>query len=232
MSYSISVIVVNLNNAQGLLKTLASLENNFSSIDEIIVIDGGSEDSSLEIVQKFLPIITKFVSEPDRGIYDAMNKGILFSTSEYVCFINSGDILLNLPKNEYFFGDLIVCPIINDKRLVFNPSVSYLLNVFENRIHHQGALYLRSAILELGLYDSSISILADYDVNLKFLKNKSVFKIDNILMSQVDTSGISSSGSFINYIQEVVVRFRNINTILAFILISYSLLRYMLKKFI
>lgn len=89
----ISVITVNLNNSNGLERTFKSLSSQTFKDFELIVIDGGSTDGSLDLIRKYSTLITYWVSEADKGTYHAMNKGIQAATGDYCFFLNSGDSL-------------------------------------------------------------------------------------------------------------------------------------------
>lgn len=87
----ISIITINYNNKVGLKKTIESvIQQDFNSF-EFIVIDGGSTDGSYDVIQEYRNYIDYWVSEPDKGIYNAMNKGITIARGEYCNFMNSGD---------------------------------------------------------------------------------------------------------------------------------------------
>ena len=90
----ISIITINYNDKIGLTKTLNSVISQSWQDFEFIVIDGGSTDGGREVIEQYKDKIDYWVSEPDNGIYDAMNKGVLNSSSDFVLFINSGDIVL------------------------------------------------------------------------------------------------------------------------------------------
>ena len=87
----ISVVTVCLNAAPMLEKTLASVEAQDYGNMESIVVDGGSTDSTKQVVAKFGHVVSKYVSEKDRGIYDAMNKGVGMASGDYCIFLNAGD---------------------------------------------------------------------------------------------------------------------------------------------
>jgi len=91
----ISVITVVLNDRCGLIKTLASLSHIDKSSYEHIIIDGGSTDGSLDVLNDFSERIDIVISESDNGIYDAMNKGVLNASGDVICFLNAGDSVLN-----------------------------------------------------------------------------------------------------------------------------------------
>ena len=100
----VSVITVNYNNADGLKRTLESLFAQTFTDYESIVIDGGSTDGSREIIENFADRITYWVSEPDGGIYHAMNKGIRQATGLYYNFMNSGDLFEDPTVLENIFA--------------------------------------------------------------------------------------------------------------------------------
>src|SRR4051812_22804100 len=93
----LSIITINYNNVSGLRKTVESVVNQTSQDFEYIVIDGGSTDGSVDVLKQYAKKIKYWISEPDKGIYNAQNKGILKATGEYCHFINSGDYLV---KND------------------------------------------------------------------------------------------------------------------------------------
>ena len=90
-----SIITINYNNRDGLRNTIESIINQSYKDYEFIVIDGGSTDGSVDIINEYKDRITYWVSEKDNGIYHAMNKGVKTAHGEYLSFINSGDMLYN-----------------------------------------------------------------------------------------------------------------------------------------
>lgn len=110
----ISIITVNLNNATGLLNTINSVIRQTYKNYEYIIIDGGSCDESIEIIQKYQSFLTYWQSEPDDGIYFGMNEGIKYATGEYCLFLNSGDyfiddkVLERVFENQKYTEDLII----------------------------------------------------------------------------------------------------------------------------
>ena len=87
----LSVITINFNNRDGLRKTIESVVNQTYNDFEYIIIDGGSTDGSVDVIKEYADRIDYWVSEPDKGIYNAMNKGIDVAKGEYCIFMNSGD---------------------------------------------------------------------------------------------------------------------------------------------
>ncbi|MGV3547381.1 MAG: glycosyltransferase, partial [Pedobacter sp.] len=114
----ITIITVNFNNLKGLKKTAESVLSQTYKDFEFIIVDGGSRDGSKEYIEEISDNVTLWVSEPDSGIYNAMNKGIKMAKGDYICFLNSGDIFfdettLNSVANQVdgeigiYYGDMI-----------------------------------------------------------------------------------------------------------------------------
>ena len=100
----LSVITINYNNYSGLQKTIESVINQTNKKFEYLIIDGGSYDESIAIIESHSNKINYWISEIDNGIYDAMNKGILNSNGDYVLFLNSGDTFYNNNVVEHFYN--------------------------------------------------------------------------------------------------------------------------------
>ena len=102
---SFSIITVNLDNAAGLQKTISNIslvrEETSASV-ELIVIDGGSSDESVDIINKNSKVVDRWVSENDRGVFDGMNKGMALAVNDWLVFMNSGDIFYNVQILEIF----------------------------------------------------------------------------------------------------------------------------------
>ena len=90
-----SIITINYNNCEGLRRTIESVVNQTCHDFEYIIIDGGSTDGSVDVIKQYADQIDYWVSEPDKGIYNAMNKGVAVAKGEYCLFLNSGDSLHN-----------------------------------------------------------------------------------------------------------------------------------------
>src|ERR1044072_8154433 len=104
----VSVITINFNDGKGLERTIHSVLSQTRPAFEFIVIDGGSKDESLEVINRHRDKITHWISEKDSGIYDAQNKGIAKASGEYLLFMNSGDCFYDdtvLKKFEDFVAE-------------------------------------------------------------------------------------------------------------------------------
>ena len=115
----VTVVTAVLNDAGHIEQTILSVISQTDIEIEYIIVDGDSKDGTLELIGKYKDKISLLISEPDRGVYDAMNKGIKYSTGDFVYFLNSGDVLLNpsilskikleelKEKNAIIYGNVI-----------------------------------------------------------------------------------------------------------------------------
>ncbi|WP_165929505.1 glycosyltransferase [Pseudocnuella soli] len=167
----ISYVTVVLNGANDLHATIDSIVPHVCNEVEYIVVDGGSSDGTVSIIEQYGASISKWVSEKDTGIYDAMNKGIRLAKGDYICFINIGDRLLHCPLQQLRCAAsqnaaAVSFPVKLSNGQLFSPSFSLKL-VFENTMHHQGTYYLKDA---LAFFDISYKAFADFDINQKLFK--------------------------------------------------------------
>ncbi len=168
----LSIITINLNNVAGLQKTMESVFAQTFSNYEYIIIDGGSTDGSKELIEKNAGRLTYRVSEPDNGIYNAMNKGIVKSNGEYLLFLNSGDYLFNENILTAFFekgnhADIIYGNAILEKGIERTPwelpgklSFGFFLH---SSLPHAGSLIRRSLFSKIGLYSECYQIVSDWE---------------------------------------------------------------------
>ncbi|MGK4569296.1 glycosyltransferase family 2 protein [Flavobacterium sp. 3HN19-14] len=169
----ISVITINYNDAAGLEKTILSVLNQNCDDFEFIVIDGNSTDGSKNIIEKYAGKLTFSVSEPDNGIYNAMNKGINAAKGEYLLFMNSGDILVDdaeiLNKCLLMLNADVVafdCFLsendkITDRRThLQKPTLFY---VYQYGLKHQSTFIKKSLFEKFGLYNEKYKIAGDYE---------------------------------------------------------------------
>lgn len=171
----LSIITINYNNKSGLQKTVDSVLSQTFTNFEYIIIDGGSADGSTDILRQEQDRITYWVSEPDKGIYNAMNKGILQAKGEYLQFLNSGDWLVNeniLSKifdedrtAEILYGDLNeILPTGEVKRQVPLSVERLTMANFNSNTHatiQHPASFIKNTLFEKGLYDENYKIIAD-----------------------------------------------------------------------
>ena len=164
----ISIITVNRNDAAGLRKTIESVVTQTAKPWQFIVIDGASTDGSTDLLQEYAESISYSVSEPDKGIYDGMNKGIAQADGDYCIFLNSGDAFCGPTVLEALqtsgAGTDIICGnaiILEDPpRRKVAPAEITLRTLFNGSICHQSAL-ISTALLKAENYDSTLKIVAD-----------------------------------------------------------------------
>jgi glycosyltransferase involved in cell wall biosynthesis len=200
----LSIITINYNDALGLEKTINSVVNQTWNEFEYIIIDGGSSDDSLNVIEKNKNEIAYFVSENDKGIYNAMNKGILAAKGQYVLFLNSGDFLINelvlVKAKEYFVqnSDFICGNLyyeLNGESIVKKHpdqlTFSYLVS---KTIYHPSTFIKRELFDKFGLYNEENKIVSDWEFFFKALalNGASYLKIDKTI-TNFDMMGISST---------------------------------------
>jgi glycosyltransferase involved in cell wall biosynthesis len=168
----ISIVTVCKNEESGIRKTCESVCRQSFKDFEWIVIDGASTDGTLAVLSEFKLSIKLLVSEADAGIYDAMNKGISFSSGDHILFLNGGDYLAAddvLQTASQFLGpDLVfgdVCWLHRNGRdvVVKYPDVLPEHFLLESALPHQATFIRRKLFLEHGLYDTSFKIHADHE---------------------------------------------------------------------
>ena len=196
-----SIITVNYNNTDGLRKTIQSVINQDFKDFEFIIIDGGSTDGSVEVIKEYEKHITYWISEPDKGIYHAMNKGILQAHGEYLNFMNSGDCLYNrqtlkLVHEKSNNEDLILGWRETDKGLIetFNPQIT-ALSLFEGGLFHQAA-FIKRFLAQKYPYNENRKIVSDWQFFFKtiIIENCNYTVIEQPLCLY-DTTGISCTNT-------------------------------------
>jgi len=169
----ISVITVNYNDKAGLAKTIESVTNQTLKPYEFIIIDGGSSDGSKELIEQNQDKINYWISEKDKGVYSAMNKGIKAATGDFVIFMNGGDcfadnsVLENVfpdLKDEYdiYYGDNYkISP--GSKRLKTYPEKLRFSFFYSSSINHQSTFIRRSLFDTYFYYNENYKIVADWE---------------------------------------------------------------------
>ncbi len=183
-----SIITINYNNAGGLNKTIGSVIQQTFNDFEYIIIDGASADTSLEVIKSFTSIppdiyqpsttnhhslISYWISEPDTGIYNAMNKGIAVASGKYLLFLNSGDTLNNsnvlsnsastiLNSTELFSGCLTLIEGGNKKVLTPPIELTLYQSVYSG-LTHPNTFIKRTLFDKYGLYNENNKIVSDWE---------------------------------------------------------------------
>lgn len=201
----LSIITINYNNATGLEKTINSVINQTFTDYEYIIIDGGSTDGSTDIIKKHEDHIDYWISESDKGIYDAMNKGISHAKGEYLNFMNSGDSFHSLSVLEEISRymqeeDIIIGRCCNDETKEIYRSLKpgqavTMMTLMKEMINHQSTFY-KHHIFEKHQYDETLKIIADWKVNIQsIIFDNCTVKVVDTLVTDYDMTGISTINS-------------------------------------
>lgn len=199
----LSIITINLNHANGLLNTAKSIANQTENNFEWIIIDGGSTDKSVEIIRPFQQYIGYWVSEPDKGIYNAMNKGIAQAKGDYILFLNSGDRLYDkyvvaklspLLKQQGVYYTRALLEEENKNRIVKYPKKLDIDFFLTNSLNHQNCIFKKSLFEKYGFYDEHYKICSDWDFTLQLFTHQEAFVfIEELIISCFKAGGISGN---------------------------------------
>ena len=196
-------------NEPDLNKTCESIVNQTWQDFEWIVVDGGSNKETLEIIKKYKSRINKFVSEPDNGIYNACNKGIRLAEGEYIHFLNAGDAYYSNDVLEKVFGknaydeDILYGKQLEvvggnySKSRISRLSESVDKEYFINNNIHTAAMFIKTELFRLyGLYDENYKIAADREKWIVFAENNARFRFVDVIVAYFDKGGVSSSDKY------------------------------------
>jgi len=202
----LSIITVNLNNARGLQKTIESVVEQTWLDFELIIVDGASTDGSIEVIQHFNnSMIQQFhwLSEPDSGVYQAMNKGIRMAKGEYLLFLNSGDFLVDDRVLTEVFSinrtaDILCgrCDVSENGKVVWTsnpPDLVTFGKLYNVGLAHQSTFIKRSLFDKLGLYREDFKYNSDIDFWYRsiILNGATTEKVD-LVVSDYNLDGFSS----------------------------------------
>ncbi len=196
----LSIITINFNNRNGLRKTIESVVNQTCQEFEYIIIDGGSTDDSVEVIKEFAERIDYWVSEPDNGIYNAMNKGVAIAKGEYIQFLNSGDSLSTSNAIEEIIPNLKDVEIVFAKmrftdtgEIVASPETITMQTLYERSLPHPSS-YIHRHLLQKYPYDERLRIVSDWKFWIQSIiyDNVSYRLVSNTIVD-FETTGISGT---------------------------------------
>ena len=207
----LSIITTTYNSAKTISDTLKSVKNQSYPEIEHIIIDGASKDNTLKIVSEF-PHVVKVISEPDKGIYDAMNKGIRVASGDVVGILNSDDFFTSndvISSVVEAFQKNNIDSVIGDIQFVNPDNLEKVVRYYSSEAWHpkrfrygfmpaHPSFYVKRKFYEtLGLYETSYQIASDYDLLIRFLyKNGISYKYLNFPFVTMRTGGISNESFF------------------------------------
>jgi len=240
----ISIITVVHNAKNKLQEVIKEVKSQTYSNKEHIIIDGGSDDGTLDVLRKNDGNIDYWISETDTGIYDAMNKGIEAADGEWLYFLGVDDVFDNRDTLKLIFKDraipvdiaMLLGNVIYSDGKLFKSRFGKSM-YFKNTIHHQGVFY-RYNVFEQFRYGASTSgnqstkqyrISGDYQLNfLLFLQRAKHIYVNKIIAKC--GSGISMQGNLSGYIEEIFIRHEHIGFFKAIFFDTFTFLRYFYKK--
>ncbi|UZR95489.1 glycosyltransferase family 2 protein [Chondrinema litorale] len=215
-NFKVSIITISYNNVSTILDTIKSVGSQTYSNIEYIVVDGASNDGTLNIIKKNQDIISKYISETDEGIYDAMNKGIQLATGEIVGILNADDFFYN--KNtlasvveafnkynvEAIFGDIVFVSDSNhDKVIRYYSAKKWHPDKFVwGYMPPHPSFFAKSDLYKkFGLFKTDYHIAADYELLIRFLKvNEVKYKYLPIVTTKMRMGGASTKNLYSNYL--------------------------------
>lgn len=210
----ITVVTVTYNAQSFLESTLENIKNqNYSNI-EYIVIDGGSSDATVDIIKKYEQSITYWISQPDKGIYDAMNKAIGKASGEWIIFMNAGDTFYSHDSIEKFLQD------VNVNTELYNGAINFIDSMTgEEKVRfphglekvwitvpcwHQ-ASFIKTSLMKEYKYSLEYKIAGDHDFYLKCFKNNHKFQFTNTIISNMLAGGLHQQQAKLAHIESMKI---------------------------
>jgi glycosyltransferase involved in cell wall biosynthesis len=204
-----SIITASLNNSSSIQRTLKSIKNQTFKELEHIVIDGGSTDKTLEVLRTFKGNYNlSYISEPDSGIADALNKGLKKAKGNYILVIQADDYLPDLHileniypllKNENI--DIYSFPVIMNQpkksKIILKPIKLKWWNRFKFIFLHQGTFVHKRVYEKVGNFSTNYSIAMDYDFFYRALKKKPVIAFGDTPVAEMSDDGIGSNNKYL-----------------------------------
>jgi glycosyltransferase involved in cell wall biosynthesis len=231
-----SVILVCRNPGPRVRAALSSIGAQQGVDCEIVVIDGASTDGTREWLETQRPLLGALIAEPDRGVYDAMNKGVAAARGAWVLFLGADDRLADdrvlaqaaLQLTKMDAGVAVGEAAYDDGRRyrLGAPAAA----VRRNFVHHQAAFYRRSLFAEHGGFDAGLRVMADYDLNLRLLRQRVRFARLDLRVAECASGGLSDSGGWAGYREEITVRHQHFSAMRCWPWDGASLIRCLRKK--
>jgi glycosyltransferase involved in cell wall biosynthesis len=204
MNPRISIITVVFNGEKVLERTIQSIHTQTYRNLEYIIIDGASNDGTLELIKQHQEVVNKWKSEPDRGLYDAMNKGLAMASGDYVLFLNAGDQFYKDQTLEKVFSDGVKADVLYGETLIVDPEgkeigmrrlktpevLSWKSLMNGMLVCHQSFIVRRSISPQ---YELRYKIAADYAWMLECLKRAKTIVNTHMIISRFLEGGMNKS---------------------------------------
>jgi glycosyltransferase involved in cell wall biosynthesis len=223
MSIKISVITVVYNAGDFFEWTLKSVRDQKYDDLEYIIIDGGSRDNTTDLIEKYNQIITKWISEPDDGLYSAMNKGLHMATGDYIMFLNAGDVFYSTEvlkqifsgiehQADIYYGETMIMDQhgndIGMRRLKAPEQLSWKSLIDGMLVCHQSFIVKKGICRD---YNLKYKISADYDWMLNCLKNAKIIVNTHLIISRFLDGGLNKQNIRKALCERFLVMIRNYN---------------------
>ncbi|MFC1669665.1 glycosyltransferase family 2 protein [Spirochaetota bacterium] len=206
----LSIITVSKNAGDTIEKTIQSVINQTYKNIEYIIIDGASTDNTIEIINKYIGEITKFISEPDEGIYDGMNKGIDYSTGDWIYFLGADDILFSndiiekvfrlsfVDENDIVYGDVK----FKHSGIIYDGYFD-IKKLTRQNICHQAIFTKRKLFDQMDKFNLSYKVLADWNFNLRCMSNPEIkCAYVDLVISEYNERGYSFHNKDDNFLHD------------------------------
>ena len=203
----ISIITVCYNAVNDIEETIQSVINQTYENIEYIIVDGGSKDGTVDIIRKYENYIAKWVSEPDKGIYDAMNKAIKMASGKWLNFMNAGDHFVNSvviaeisdwfnSDSDVLYGDTIL-ELERSHLIIIKANTEALANPRSMAMgyYHQSS-FVKTELAKLYPFDLSFKLAADFNMMLTLYRKGYKFSYVGVPIAYYDTQGVSSQNVF------------------------------------
>jgi glycosyltransferase involved in cell wall biosynthesis len=232
---SVSVVIAAYNVAEIIENCLLSVLAQTHSEIEIIVVDGGSKDGTLAILEKHGSRV-RWTSERDKGLNDAQWKGVMRATGEWIYFLGADDVMASPRALENLFRacpedlsgyDVLTGHALYEDGRLYRSNKPGLLRV-KNCIHGQGALYRRALFAEK-TYDMSLRVYYDYEFNLWALSAGKRFFHTNVLLAVLGCGGHSDRPRWKNYLEDMRTRARYVRGPFLVVTDAIAIVRYLRK---
>ena len=204
----ISIVTVCRNAHDVIEKTIKSvLEQDYNPI-EYIIIDGASVDGTLDVVRRYEDRLSRIISEPDQGIYDAMNKGVQCASGDYILILNAGDFLIHpsvignvaraISDQKFKDIDVISARLLvytpNGQARIWNPKKSTRLSRYHGSLPHPSTFQSKKAFRKNGLFDTTYRVAGDFEWFARgYVVNNLTFRNLNLLTTVFINDGVSVS---------------------------------------
>jgi len=238
----ISIITICKNSESTISRCIDSVINQTYSNVEYIIIDGASTDNTMKIINNYRDRIDKIISESDKGIYDAMNKGIIACSGDYMLFLNSDDYLLpdstvinivNYIKanneSDIYYGKVLILNEETGNGNLWKAAKVSKFSLFRGALPHPATVYRTSKLRDSGMFDTSYKVAGDYEWSVRaLLKHRFRFKSFDIIVAVFNKGGISTKKDFEQLLKEEKARVKQ--TYYSSLERKYYNFRWFLKK--